>query len=884
MESRRPTETVSLGSDEDPGWAHAHLQVGQVIAGRYQLLEVLGIGGFGLVYRAFDVTQSRAVALKILRADRCSPATVKRFMREAEIMRSLSDEHLIQIYDFTELEGTTALAMELVSGGTLRERLTRGPLAVEEAIRIGTELALGLSTLHAAGILHRDVKPGNVLFAESGTTKLGDLGLVLDMSSESTRLTTDGHLLGTLEYLSPEQALGEPLDLRSDLFSLGVVLYEMLTGRLPFEARSSLGSLLGRFHSRVEDPRRFRPEVPDWLARTTLRLLERESSERHASTEELIRDLEKRGSPRRLTKRTRRILGWSTVTALLAAFASLLAIGRGRSGFSHIVVDAPGKVRALAEDGQTLWRLAGPPISRNFETVRVGSLGRKQIAAILDSPDGANTGAVQHLSLLDAKSGATVKRIPLPDERSFFKDFAPTWSAEVRAFDVDGDARDEVFVTFIHDPYWPSYTVLVEPALERARTILVAGGHHRPLGAADVDGDSKEEVLFGGINNRAGHLHAIAAVRLVPPLGKGTQSPSYRRTAYTPNFSERTTLGENPLTWYAVLPSLSFDLSAPFLLDLRHRLILTGSPPEPILTFEGFPPDSTTKIPIDDRQELRWSSWRSIREADRSLASDLTTSAADAFNEAADLANRAGDPLLAQWARQREVASLVRGRRMAEAQSALAALFEKAQGRSEVAYSGAREFHRAGELLTALDWYRRALGPNSGRETTRSIEEILEGLLTVLAELGRFDQAETEVTRSGKAWGVLEERLETYRRYARWLRGDPVEPTAQTDEPSSSDLLRYWGLEFRRSSGLPASELLSRLRIERARSSSDIHPFLDGLEAELLLDQGERSEALARIRAARSEAPEQAAKEPTFRLLASWLEQRAAKIEAAAGS
>lgn len=869
----RPTETVSWGHGVEDG--PPVLPPGSRVGGRYEVGEVLGSGGFAVVYRARDRRSGGEVALKVLRADRINRASLHRLLHEAEIARGLDHPNLVPILDFAATPEAAFIAMEVLDGGSLRERLAAGPLVLPEVERVLAGLLRGLAALHAAGVLHRDLKPGNVLFDGAGEVRIGDLGLALDTAGEETRMTVDGSLLGTIEYLSPEQALGEEVDARSDLFACGVLLYEMLTGRLPFEGRSSLGTLLSRFRSRLADPRSLRPEIPAWLAQVALRLLERDPRHRYPSAAAVLRDVERRGVGRLAGRRQRRLLAAGTAAAALAAAA--LAFGRatGERGFSHVTVDAGGVARGFDRGGRVLWRHHNPDSSANFVRLRTVRPGGLRIAAVLPPPArGAGAGR-QTVALLDPLTGAVDIAIPLPEPGAAFPGFAAHWTHELRAFDVDGDGLDELFVTAIHNPYWPSLTVLVEPELQRARPILVAGGHHRPLGAADVDGDGDAEILFGGINNRIGHLHAIAAVRLLPALGAGTENPGFSRCAFTPDFPDQARAGEDLLVWYAVVRSLVFDVGQPFDLDPVARWILGGTPRQPVLDFDGFSPQAPSSLPAASRQAHRRAAWRLLREATRRVQAGEPAAALDPFAGASREAAAAGDALLADWLARREVPTRILAGDPAGAERRLAQLLGRTDSPSEAAWEAARAFHATGELERAAVWYRRSLGGAASRQTTRSREEVLEGLLLALVELGRTGEAREAIDQLGPAWDLSADRLETYRRFLAWHAGGGAAPTDATDQPSSSDLVRYWGLEFRRRGGEPVADLLARLEVERGRTSADFHPLLDGLAAELLAESGHPEEARDLAAAALPAARRAAREEPQLRAHLGLLERRA---------
>ncbi len=256
--------------------------------GHYEVLQVLGRGGFGVVFRAFDDTLQRVVAVKVLasRLSSTSPAR-KRFLREARASAALRHENVVQVYAVEELP-VPYLVMEFIPGETLADRLRRtGPLDAAEVVRVGRQVAAGLVAAHAAGLIHRDIKPANILLEALPTprAKITDFGLA--RAADDASLTQSGAVTGTPQYMSPEQARGDSIDHRSDLFSLGSVLYALLTGHPPFRAGGTLAVL-----RRVveDDPRPIReviPEVPDWLCRLVAKLLAKDPADRFATAAEV---------------------------------------------------------------------------------------------------------------------------------------------------------------------------------------------------------------------------------------------------------------------------------------------------------------------------------------------------------------------------------------------------------------------------------------------------------------------------------------------------------------------------------------------------------------------------------------------------------------------
>src|SRR5574341_1065924 len=222
--------------------------------GAYRIDGIIGEGGMGVVYRAFDTKLNRPAAIKLLSDDIVDAAARRRFQREAHTVSSLNHPHILTVYDAGEFEGRQYLVTEFVDGGTLRDWLGASPRTWRQIVELLAGVADGLAAAHTAGILHRDIKPENVLVTQSGYAKLADFGLAkLDVGvgvEGATRSfaagdTRAGMLVGTLAYMSPEQAAGQPLDPRSDVFSFGVLLYEVLARRRPFEG----GTILEVLHA-----------------------------------------------------------------------------------------------------------------------------------------------------------------------------------------------------------------------------------------------------------------------------------------------------------------------------------------------------------------------------------------------------------------------------------------------------------------------------------------------------------------------------------------------------------------------------------------------------------------------------------------------------------
>jgi serine/threonine-protein kinase len=230
----------------------------------------------GEVYHAWDERLERWVAIKVIRPESAENETAReRFRREARAAASLSHSSLVHIHDILEWDGGDAIVMELVEGELLAKRIARGPLPLAAVLRIGRDVAEGLAAAHARGIVHRDLKAENVMITVDGSAKILDFGLAKRLGTEVS-LTADQRVMGTFRTMSPEQARGLPVDPRSDLFSLGVLLYEMLSGRSPFEAGTALDTLTRICTHRQAPVREWNADIPEHLSTLVTHLLEKD--------------------------------------------------------------------------------------------------------------------------------------------------------------------------------------------------------------------------------------------------------------------------------------------------------------------------------------------------------------------------------------------------------------------------------------------------------------------------------------------------------------------------------------------------------------------------------------------------------------------------------
>src|SRR5579863_1474256 len=266
--------------------------LGTTLSGRYRLESRIGSGGMSTVYRALDETLERFVAIKLMNREVATDSDqLERFRREARAVARLSHPNIVHVIDAGEDENRPYIVLEYVDGETLKERIRRlGRLEIPEAVAYCVEVARALGCAHANHVVHRDVKPQNVLIDHEGTAKVTDFGIARTLEEEG--LTTDGRVLGTTDYVSPEQALGQPVTGQSDLYSLGVVLYEMLTGELPYRGETQVAVAMQHVRETMPDVRRLRPEVSAALAAVIERATAKELSHRYADDGEMIADLE----------------------------------------------------------------------------------------------------------------------------------------------------------------------------------------------------------------------------------------------------------------------------------------------------------------------------------------------------------------------------------------------------------------------------------------------------------------------------------------------------------------------------------------------------------------------------------------------------------------
>jgi len=302
------TGSVLVGTAAATGGTSAsastgELQLGTLFGNRYEILSILGQGGMGRVYKARDREVDKLIALKTIRLDTADgPEALARFKQELVLARKVTHKNVVRIFDLGEAEGLKFFTMEYIEGESLKAAIRRrGALPPVEAASLSRQILGALAEAHAEGIVHRDLKPQNVMVDKAGTAHLMDFGIA--RATDTTGMTATGAVVGTPDYMSPEQVKGEKAGPESDLFSFGVILYEMLTGELPYQADSPVSKVMMRLSHRPRPVREISKDVPRYLDAIVRRCLEIDPDLRYRSARDVLVDLERESISRSLTFR-----------------------------------------------------------------------------------------------------------------------------------------------------------------------------------------------------------------------------------------------------------------------------------------------------------------------------------------------------------------------------------------------------------------------------------------------------------------------------------------------------------------------------------------------------------------------------------------------------
>jgi len=324
-----PSQTNTASSGEATVLSLEALGPGSQFGPRYRIESEIGEGGMGKVYKAYDSDLDRTVALKLVRPELAKDASsLQRFKQELLLASRISHRNILRIHDLGDVGGVKFISMAYIQGMDLHELISKmGKLQIERVVNIAKQLAGALEAAHREGVVHRDLKPRNVLITVEDHVYVSDFGLAKSLDAETTAMTRAGEVLGTPRYMSPEQAESKPADHRSDLYSLGVILYEMATGEVPFSGESSLQVMFQHVQQPPKDPRLVNPEIPEYLGSIILKCLEKDPALRYQSATELLQDLESGTPPTRIVRLRIAETGYSKW--MFAAMGIVLLLGIG---------------------------------------------------------------------------------------------------------------------------------------------------------------------------------------------------------------------------------------------------------------------------------------------------------------------------------------------------------------------------------------------------------------------------------------------------------------------------------------------------------------------------------------------------------------------------
>jgi eukaryotic-like serine/threonine-protein kinase len=467
--------------------------IGELIGGRYEIEELVGTGGMSSVYRARDSVLERRVALKILHEHfSADPEYVERFRREARAIARLNHPNIVTVIDRGEFGKRQFIVFEHIPGENLKEVVEReGQLPVAQALALTHQIARGLAFAHQHGVVHRDVKPQNVLLDESGTAKVTDFGIArsLDPGEE---LTQTGTLLGTSDYIAPEQASGEPIDARSDQYSLGVLLYELLTGEVPYPADSFMAVAMRHLRDPVPSVRERRRDVPDRVDKIVARAMAKRPADRFPSTEAMMGAIEdaladtgegagrneatgvhsrvERPSPSRSAarpgprRRQRRRRFAPLLLALLVVGAGAIALGlilAGRDGGGSGAAGSIGGVKLTAfedydpqgdqsEHPESVANATDGDVSTFWTTETYRTFSKPGVGLILDAGKAVS---IEHLQIVSDEPGFTAEILAGDNPTGGFVPFSEEQEIGRRTtLELAGGKSYRYYVVWITDP------------------------------------------------------------------------------------------------------------------------------------------------------------------------------------------------------------------------------------------------------------------------------------------------------------------------------------------------------------------------------------------------------------------------------------------------
>lgn len=720
-------------------YAQQPLVPGTLLAGRFRIEAMLGIGGMGVVYRATDLALEVPVALKLLRPELASRADAfERFRQELLMARQVSSPRVVRIHDLAQHEGQWLISMDFVDGESLDRRLDRdGAMMPDDAVRIVRQLAEGLSAAHARGVIHRDLKPANVLIDRDGNAFISDFGVARSLAS--TGLTQSGTVVGTPDYLSPEQARGESIDARSDLYALGLILYEMLTGAMPFQG-GTISEILAQRMLRSPPPvTTLKPQTPAWLARLADRLLRLQPAHRLQDADAVIRAIDTREVPRDLTPSRAQVL-WGGLFVLL-----LLLVGFGLWRWQHPSV--PQGVATVAPMHRLLVLPIEAPIAAldTASAAALGALLRDALAGIPGLAVVDRERTQQALRQLDPTGTAPVdtaalQRIVGADRmlRVRLQSTAGRWRATAQLLHDHGPSQRIERIDA--DPGRAFAALVADPALAAAL------GLKTPRIALVLP---KHEALRGygaGLLAKQGNMPGDA----LPPLRETTAAAPGFAPAWLALAEAAQAVGETDAAYEAFERGQQATATAPLALQRRFkagRALLDGDAPTAAAEWRA----QLTATPDDTFAELNLA---------RALGSGGDfTGAIDRLQKLT--ARDANDPRA--WFELGKF-SILHGQAQRAVDDYLVralVLYKRSgnrYGEAETANALGIGYARLGQSDDAEEQYRKAVELRRAVGDRRGLATSLRNLGNVLGMRGKFDEAEAVLKRSGRLHAALGDR------------------------------------------------------------------------------------------------------------------------------
>jgi len=723
---------------------HQHAP-GTVLAGRFRIDAMLGIGGMGVVYRATDLALGVPVALKQLRPELATRADAfERFRQELLMARQVSSPRVVRIHDLARHEGQWLISMDYIDGEGLDRRLDReGAMAPEVAARIARQLAEGLAAAHARGVIHRDLKPANVLVDREGNAYISDFGVARSLASNG--LTQSGAVVGTPDYLSPEQARGESVDARSDLYSLGLILYEMLTGTMPFQG-GTISEILAQRMLRSPPPvTQAKPETPVWLARLTDRLLRVQPAHRLQSAEAVMQAIDTRSVPRDL-RPTRKGL-------LIAAVLVVTLSGGGFAAWRYLHPAAPTGVVAVAPLHRLLvMPVAAPADSGEARATALTSLLRYAIDELpgIAIVDGERT--QQALQQLDpsgtvAPDAEAVRRIVGAD-RTLRIALRPTngrWTAMASLQDrktASATAPDPTaaFVALVKQP---AFAALLGAQSQAVPLVMPACTTAAATNAC-VDGVLDDYGAALVARQRSEPLVALDAAR------KATQRASGFAPAWLLQVDMAQAVGEAEAAYAALDPGeRSAKQTSPYLLRRfrAERALLDGDPPAAVAEWRA----RLTQTPDDTFAELGQARALGAGGDFKAAIAALQKLVGRDPNDPRAWFELGKFSILAGQAQQAVDDYLVRA----------LVLYKRSgnrYGEAETANALGIGYARLGQTAEAEKQYREAVELRRAVGNRRGLATSLRNLGNLLSQRGQFDEAASLLKQAGELHAALGDR------------------------------------------------------------------------------------------------------------------------------